>query len=493
MSKGSGAPTKFIASLQTWLKASFGKRFKSLGNCLDHVVQDDTYSCGIITANTIAHAILDRPLCHSKYAAEERLKWFMRPASLYQAKSASTSSGEDVDMPLAALEDTPHMPTQPHKALAIANLLNPIGGEPSEFSPALGYDSDGSSDSEDIPNIPLRPLQKEVASVFEPGSNSRKRLKPDSSTDSEAESSDGYESSTVSISSTEEKRKTKYVKAGEGTSRSAKASRTRREKLLDGTLTIEPWRINVWKKKVLKDDLKAEFDPKNVRHARHSRCGKYIKMKDPCDIGCWKDHIETCNERKSKRPAGGTPRLFQMDWLKVTVEKKIDDESDDGSQGGSEPELKKVPCPGITVSDDPRVLQYLKRTGASGGGGRSLAVIAKQVYKKLFSQLSKKTNKKVVVDKQMQEWKWKNDHVNHRVYATLCQQTVVDRSPKLPHPCTECSVVLRSRAFKNAVRRPIPSDKTSKFVNYRFRNPLLGSIYACTIGVREIVEEEVLF
>ena len=104
-----------------------------------------------------------------------------------------------------------------------------------------------------------------------------------------------------------------------------------------------------------------------------------------------------------------------MGWLKVTVENKIDDESDDSSQGGSEPELKKVPCPGITVSDDPWVLQYLKRTGASGGGGRSLAVIAKQVYKKLFSQLSKKTNKKVVVDKQMQEWKWKNDHMNHRV------------------------------------------------------------------------------
>jgi len=96
MKKGTGAPTKFIATLQTWLKASFGKRFKSFGNSLDHVVQDDSYSCGIITANTIAHAILDCPLCNSSHIAEERMKWFIRFASLYPAK---LTSNEDVEMP----------------------------------------------------------------------------------------------------------------------------------------------------------------------------------------------------------------------------------------------------------------------------------------------------------------------------------------------------------------------------------------------------------
>ena len=144
------------------------------------------------------------------------------------------------------------------------------------------------------------------------------------------------------------------------------------------------------------------------------------------------------------------------------------------------------------VSDTPHVLRYLKCTGASGGGGWSLPVISKQLFKKLFSQLTKKGNRKVVVNTQMQEWKWKNDDVNHRVYAITCQKTVFDRSPK-PHPCSECSIILRSKAFKSAIQKPIPSDKNSKFVNYRFRNPLLGSIYARTIGVREIVEDEVQF
>ncbi|KAF8161505.1 hypothetical protein B0H34DRAFT_767050, partial [Crassisporium funariophilum] len=183
-----------------------------------------------------------------------------------------------------------------------------------------------------------------------------------------------------------------------------------------------------------------------------------------------------------------------MGWATVAAKKqkevRQDDSDNDNSGSDSEPELEEVPCPGVTVSDDPRVLQYLKRTGASGGGGRSLPVIAKQLFKRLFSQLSKEKNRKVVVDTQIQEWKWKNDHVNHRVYATHCQQRVIDRSPKPPHPCPECDSVFHSRAFKSAIRKPIPSDKTSKFVNHRFRNPVLGGIFARTIGVREIVEDE---
>ena len=254
----------------------------------------------------------------------------------------------------------------------------------------------------------------------------------------------------------------------------------------DGTLKIKASRIEAWKKKILKDDPKAEFDPKDICRARHSGCGKYVKMKDPCNIGRWKDHIQACNKKITKKPAAGTPTLFQLGWAKVTQagkkKKKVsgDNPDNNNSESGSEPELDNVPCPGITVSDTPHVLQYLKRTVASGGGGRSLPVISKQLFKKLFSQLTKKVNRKVVVDTQMHEWKWKNDHVNHHVYAIACQQTVVDRSPKPPHPCSECSIVLHSKAFKSAIRKPIPSDKNSKFINYRFRNPLLGNIYART-------------
>jgi hypothetical protein len=493
MEKGPGAPIKFITSLQTWLKASFGKRFKNFGNSLEHVVQNDSYSCGIITANTIAHTILGHPLCDNSCTANERIKWFIRFASLYQSKSVSATMNEDVDMPLAAREDLSNGLNQARKAVTrVIDLLNPIDpSDPSELA-TVSYDSDSSSDCD----IPLQPKPKPTMSTLKSDNSGHKRTRPDSSTDSESntESSDGYESSTNSLSSAEEKRKAKYVKAGEGTSRSATASRAMREKFRDGILKIQPWRVEAWKKKVLKDDPKAEFDPKDICHARHSGCGKYVKMKEPCNIGRWKDHIHACNKKSSKKPAAGTPTLFQLGWAKVTqAGKKKKKVCGDSSENECKPELDNVPCPGITVSDDPRVLQYLKRTGASGGGGRSLPVISKQLFKKLFNQLLKKVDRKVVIDTQMHEWKWKNDHVNHRVYAIACQQTVVDRSPKPPLPCSECGIILHSKVFKNAIQKPIPSDKNSRFINYRIRNPLLGSIYARTIGVREIVEDEVQF
>jgi hypothetical protein len=145
MGKGFSAPIKFITALQTWLKASFGKQFKSFGNSLDHVVQDDNYSCGIITANTIAHAILGHPLCSGSHATEERLKWFICFTSLYPAKSALAALDKGLGRASAAPED---IPSQAQKALTIVDLLNPIDNEPSELPTITGYNSDGSSDSE---------------------------------------------------------------------------------------------------------------------------------------------------------------------------------------------------------------------------------------------------------------------------------------------------------------------------------------------------------
>ena len=360
LNKGSGAPVKFIAALQTWLKHSFGKRFKSFGNSLDHVIQDDTYSCGIITANTIAHAILDRPLCHSIYATEERLRWFIRFASLYPVKSESGPAiqSEDIDMPLEVHANLPNSVGQAHKALSIADLLNPIDSGPSEYPATNDYDSDNSFDSDDIPNVPKPPKLNQDTYAPKPDSNGLKRERLESSIGSDTESSDGYESSTKSISSDEEKRKTKYIKAGEGTSRSAMASRIRRQRFQEGTLRIEEWRFEDWKKKVLKDDPKATFDPKDRFRPRHSSCGKYVRMKEPCNIGRWNDHIKACREKKSKKPAGGMPTLFQMGWAKGTGKKKKEVSQDDDLKSESECELEVVPCPGITGSDDPRVLQY---------------------------------------------------------------------------------------------------------------------------------------
>lgn len=165
-------------------------------------MQDGSYSCGIITANTIAHSILGHLLCSGSHTTEERLKWFIHFASLYPAKSALATLDKDVNMPLAAPEDTP---SQTRKALTIVDLLNPIDDGPSKLLTITGYDSDGSSNSEDILNVPLQPQLKSAMSTSESASNGHKCMRLDSLTDFNTESSNGYESSTNSLSSMEDR------------------------------------------------------------------------------------------------------------------------------------------------------------------------------------------------------------------------------------------------------------------------------------------------
>jgi hypothetical protein len=194
--------------------------------------------------------------------------------------------------------------------------------------------------------------------------------------------------------------------------------------------------------------------------------------------------LRDCEEEMKKKKIVKTPSLFSMGWIKVA--KRADTVVKEPTQ---------VPCPGITEADDARITKYLKRTGILGGGGRSLTVISKEKFKKLFTKLKFAKSRKTVVDIQMHEWKWRNDHGNLRVYSTSCQKNVPARSTnsssKRPKPCLPCITVLQSKAFKNAIRVPIPSDQNYKFVNFRFRNKLLGRIFGHTVGVKHIIEDDV--
>lgn len=67
--------------LQTWLQFAFGKKFKNLGNTLEHATQTDGYSCGLIVANTIKHAILGTKLWSHRTSVVDRLEWFIRLAN----------------------------------------------------------------------------------------------------------------------------------------------------------------------------------------------------------------------------------------------------------------------------------------------------------------------------------------------------------------------------------------------------------------------------
>lgn len=71
------APKEVVKKLQWWLKQRFKKEFADCGDQLEHGLQDDGFSCGIITTNTAAHDIFNDQLWTPKRKAVERVQWFM--------------------------------------------------------------------------------------------------------------------------------------------------------------------------------------------------------------------------------------------------------------------------------------------------------------------------------------------------------------------------------------------------------------------------------
>lgn len=313
-----------------------------------------------------------------------------------------------------------------------------------------------------------------------------KRPRVVSDTDFDSDESEGYRA-----------RKGK-VGRSEGKSRSAKASRARREKLRQGELRVDQAVYERWKRKLLTDDPNVEFHPSDVRSVRHSTCGRSILMKEVCDATRWRTHLKICNaSAKKKKSSAGVPTLLKLGFESakatmgsIVVEKKSAPkvvESGDESEADKTHNQETVPCPGIVEANDSRIPTYLRRTGVSGGGARSVKVIAEEIYNKLFNVLGKKA-KQNVLDRQQHEHKWRNDHRQLRVFAVACKRNVPHNDPL---PCSECKQVLSSKAFKDALRKPNPEEKNYIYTNHRFRSPLLGQIYARAIGLKELIETPV--
>ena len=250
------------------------------------------------------------------------------------------------------------------------------------------------------------------------GDSFRKRKK---GTDSSGDESD---SASFKTKNTLKKPKVTLGSSGPGQSRSATASRKLHQKLTSGEWRPTLNQAAEWKAKILLLDGQAEVNEKTTKDVRHSRCGCWIKMKEPCDTSRFQDHI---NKQCSKRPpaaSAGTPSVTE--WhRKFNI----------GFRNPNKPEPKHSgPCPGITESDHPRITTYLGCTGALGGGARSVTKIARQKFRKLFSRLSPKC-KREVLDAQIQEHKWRNDHKNNRISPQTAFRRFLVQIERTNEPC----------------------------------------------------------
>jgi len=131
--QGPGCPTKFITSLQSWVKAAFGKCFADKQNSPKHAVQDDSFSCGILTANTIDRTMFDQQLLNPNCAAESRVAWFIRLA--LKVTTSGPSSHEPSTKPLWIVR----------QRLTMTDLLNPPAEDSESDSSASDFSDDNRS------------------------------------------------------------------------------------------------------------------------------------------------------------------------------------------------------------------------------------------------------------------------------------------------------------------------------------------------------------
>lgn len=310
--KGAGAPTKFVSNLQLWLKSAFGRKFKSRGNTLPHAIQEDSFSCGIITLNTLEHAISKRPLWETQRAVEERLRWFSRLAQSVEKRPTKSPNDFEYVPTAATLSGTTKRPT-------LFNILNPvIDSVPPimALEEPRDYDSDSDADTsskpstdtpsfvDDLPDIEHNDLPVDAGSDWQSFATSAPSSRPSSHNSILSEKMDVASNSSAPESTAHDflnalglkrphsevepesdyngdssdsetgKHGKKFIKAGEGTSRSATHSRKQRAQIFDGRFKVNAARYKNWQDKVLQKDPYAKFDDNDCRRAWHSVCGK---------------------------------------------------------------------------------------------------------------------------------------------------------------------------------------------------------------------------
>ncbi|KAJ7727802.1 hypothetical protein DFH07DRAFT_970018 [Mycena maculata] len=507
-------PRKFIKDLKRWLKKQFSKDFVYQGDSLEHGDQQDGSSCSIVTRNIIAANVFGEVLWDQKHAAGERATGFvhlvrstairrMAPAIPKAQTEITAETPAEISITVAIGDH--NFPDLAVFALGIpihqsrpklADLLNPAPGTSgvAEVSPEsvipdvsaaevaaelpayLGDHRDVESDGECPPDgdgmdvDPNPPQPTGIQRFFKLVSKGKSNLGP--STVGKQGGKRGRKAEDLDESADYDaiKPAKKLKKAnGTGTSKSAMALQKNSRHATLRTTGKFP-------------DPKVMFHLTDIKVAYHSLCGGRVTMGEVYEAGKWNfHHTNSCpvlHPEKRKRIGdglGGTPTLKKLGFFTA------------GEPGAKKPRAT-IPCPGITASTCPRLPVYLIRTGAAGGGARSLPAIASQIFSKLFRNLNSK--KKIVANTQCHERKWINDHTQQRVLSTRCKKTVVAVGVDDIHilPCSECSLILGNAQFKQAIRLRIPDDENYIYVNHQYRNQALGHIYARTIGLKEIIE-----
>ena len=363
------------------------------------------------------------------------------------------------------------------------------------FDAAVGTGSRSQAKSEPpIPNIaPVRVVPKHVSLATkelgddEQSASKKRTLKDflDGDTQmSESKSSQSKQPNLTRAESTQSITAQKQSQSA-GTARSSQHGQKQKEAIRNGTFVVDRCKQARWQTNILVIDPDAEFEDDNVRQVRHSKCGEKITVKVPYDTMRFKKHCQvSCNgpvsttrfttKLPARRAGAGMPTitkfLVSIPPVKAATTTTV-----------------KKSCPGLDEITYPQVAQYLDRTGAIGGGGSSVTIIALGRFGKPYTELSQR-KKNEVKARQLRQHKWQNDTRHGCVHATDCLKDVnVDANTRAT-PCSNCYALLSDAGFKKAIKIPIPADKNYKFLNKEYLDQAAVDLYGRVTGLKELLD-----
>ncbi len=169
-----------------------------------------------------------------------------------------------------------------------------------------------------------------------------------------------------------------------------------------------------------------------------------VKTKN--DTRRFHDHYYECIQKNWQNRKGNV-HVSRTSTLTSSTYKHLFSHSQSPSQvhtlSASTKPKRPLPCPGLSAVQDMRIPTYLKRTSVSGGGARSITIIAKELFSKPFRKLASQ-RKDIVLDTQRHEQAWTNDHQKLRVFSSCCTNVAHQSDHDKVKPCHSCCALLKS-------------------------------------------------
>ncbi|KAG7095522.1 hypothetical protein E1B28_006260 [Marasmius oreades] len=503
--EGIQPPKNVLKKLKWWLDNQFGGCFEIVGDSLEHGRQDDYIVCGLLAVNTIAHRALGEPLWTLSRKVWDRVNWFN---VLCKAHIASNHPGFNSPSRLPSPITDLHIEPQP-----LTELTKPVvtdAAEPSsktsvddldcfvqlDVSPM--FDSKGAGErkrgiEEVASSSPSSPPSKKVCLDCDDYVTVVTLDPPLSAT---SDNNEDYSSDAASDGEEFEPYEIDFIRSlrPPGSSKSATWSRSQRELYhsdpqhfspIDSTNVV---RLKQFRTRILQ--LCSSSEVLDAMHVRHVKCGRELTMKDPFNTGNYKTHLKTCPALKGKKNQNDGAEMYRLT--------NFFQPSTSQGQFASVPtrhttrKLVEVPCGGLTSGQNPLIDMYIDRTGAEGGGARSVNTISVDIYGKRYRYLSSERKQRVKHLQRLSQV-WKIDRQRYCIYSSNCTKVaLVDpSSPSNSAPaCASCFAVSRLKVFKNAISIARPLDKNYKYLNHEYQNKNLGSIYARAKGLEKLIQSE---